>query len=93
MRYALAIMALVAGVAAAPPAALAQTVDQFGNTVVPLQYPDGNGGGAIYVDGVARSTTQPAPLYLGTATDSGTFAGPGAPGQGVVPFYPGDTHR
>jgi hypothetical protein len=93
MRYALAILALVISVAAAAPAALAQTVDQFGNAVVPLQYPGGNGGGAVYVDGVARSIVQPAPVYLGSGADSGVFAGPGAPGQGVVPFYPGDTQR
>ncbi len=77
MRYALAILALVVSVAAAAPAAFAGH----------------NGGGAVYVDGVARSTVQPAPVYMGPGADSGVFAGPGAPGQGVVPFYPGDTQR
>jgi hypothetical protein len=56
MRYALAILALVVSAAAAASAALAQTVDYHGD----------RGGGAFYVDGVARSVVQPAPLYLGT---------------------------
>ncbi len=78
MRYALAILALVVGVDAAAPAAMAQQ----------------NGPGqACYDNGVARSCVQPAPLYLGTGAGSGTVAGPEAPGQGVVPFYPGDTQR
>jgi len=64
MRYALAILALVVSVAAAAPAALAAT-EPRGNE---------NGGGTVYVDGVARSAVQPAPLYLGTGAGSGTFA-------------------
>jgi len=76
MRYALAILALVVSVAAAASAALAQTVDQSGN-VVQLQYPGGNGGGAVYVDGVARSSVQPAAVTLYPASDLGTVAGGG----------------
>ncbi len=77
MRYALAILALVVSVAAAAPAALAQTVDQNGNAVVQLQYPGGNGGGAVYVDGVVRSNVQPATVTLYPASDLGTVAGGG----------------
>ncbi len=77
MRYALAILALIVSVAAAAPAAMAGH----------------NGGGGCYHNGVVSSCVQPAPVYLGTGAGSGTFAGPGAPGQGVVPFYPGDTQR
>ena len=49
-----------------------------------------NGGGTVYVDGVARSTVQPAPLYLGTGAGSGTFAGPAASSQKPYPFWGGD---
>ena len=77
MRYGLAILALVVSVAAAAPAALAQTVDQNGNAVVQLQYPGGNGGGAVYVDGVARSSVQPATVTLYPPSEMGTVAGGG----------------
>ncbi len=77
MRYALAILALVVGVTAAASAALDQTVDQYGNAVVQLQYPDGNGGGAVYVDGVARSSVQPATVTLYPPSSLGTVAGGG----------------
>ena len=77
MRYGLAILALVVGVAAAAPAALAQPIDQSGNAIVQLQYPGGNGGGAVYVDGVARSSVQPATVTLYPASELGTVAGGG----------------
>jgi hypothetical protein len=77
MRYGLAILALVVTVAAAAPTALAQTVDQSRNAVVQLQYPGGNGGGAVYVDGVARSSVQPATVTLYPPSSLGTVAGGG----------------
>jgi len=78
MRYAMAILALVVGVTAAAPAAMAQQ----------------NGPGqACYNNGVASSCVQPAPLYLGTGAGSSTVAGPGDSGQTVRPFYSDDTHR
>jgi hypothetical protein len=83
MRYMLALVVAVGmGVAAVVPAALAfpsnESVNQFGNQVVPLQDPGGNGGGTVYVDGVARSSVQPAKVTLYPASGLGTVAGGGA---------------
>jgi hypothetical protein len=80
MRYVLAMfLAVGIGTMTVVPAALAlpstEYVNQYGNQVVPLQYPGGNGGGAAYVDGVARSSVQPAPVTLYQASNVGTVAG------------------
>jgi len=82
MRYLLAVLLAVGlGVATVVPAALAASsgeyVNQYGNQVEPLQYPGGNGGGSVYVDGVARSSVQPATVTLYPASDLGTVAGGG----------------
>ena len=82
MRYMLAmILAVGVGVTTVVPAALAfpstEYVNQYGNQVVPLQAPGGNGGGAVYVDGVARSSDQPATVTLYPASGLGTIAGGG----------------
>jgi hypothetical protein len=78
MRYVLSVLlALGIGITTVVPAALAQSVDQNGNQVVQLQYPGGNGGGAVYVDGVARSSVEPAPVTLYPASGLGTVAGGG----------------
>jgi hypothetical protein len=78
MRYVLSVLlALGIGITTVVPAALAQSVNQYGNQVVPLQFPGGNGGGAVYVDGVARSNVQPAPVTLYPPSDLGTVAGGG----------------
>ncbi len=82
MRYLLALLLAVGmGVATVVPAAWAATsaeyVNQYGNEVVPLQYPGGNGGGTVYVDGVARSSVQPATVTLYPASGLGTVAGGG----------------
>jgi hypothetical protein len=78
MRYVLAVLlALGIGVTTVVPAALAEPVNQYGNQVVPLQYPGGNGGGAVYVDGVAQSSVQPAAVTLNPTSDPGTVAGGG----------------
>ena len=69
MRYALAILALVVSVAAAAPAALAQTVGQTRS--------GGNGGGAVLVDGGARSVVLPAAVTLYPPSEMGTVAGGG----------------
>lgn len=83
MRYMLAILLAVGlGITTVVPAALAFPstsgyVNQYGNQVVPLQDPAGNGGGTVYVDGVARSSDQPATVTLYPASDLGTVAGGG----------------
>ena len=82
MRYMLAILLAVGlGITTVVPAALAfpstEYVNQYGNQVVPLQDPGGNGGGTVYVDGVARSSDQPATVTLDPASDLGTVAGGG----------------
>lgn len=78
MKYLVSVLlALGIGISTAVPAALAQPVNQYGNQVEPLQYPGGNGGGAVYVDGVARSSVQPAAVTLYSASDLGTVAGGG----------------
>ena len=81
MRYLLALLVVGMGVTTVVPAALAATsaeyVNQYGNQVVPLQDPGGNGGGSVYVDGVAHSTIQPATVTLYPASDLGTVAGGG----------------
>jgi hypothetical protein len=59
MRYALAILALIVGVAAAAPATMAG---------------ENGPGRACYKNGVAYSCVQPAPVFLGTGAGSGTFA-------------------
>jgi hypothetical protein len=44
-----------------------------GDQVVPLEPgATGGGGGACYVDGVARSCTQPAPMTMPTPSGSGS---------------------
>jgi hypothetical protein len=70
MRYALAILALVAAVTAAAPYAMAGE----------------NGGRGCYHNGVVSSCVQPAPLYLGTGASSGILAEPGASSQKAYPF-------
>ena len=82
MRYLLAmLLALGIGVTTVVPAALAATsadyINQYGNQVVPLQDPGGNGGGSVYVDGVARSSVQPATVTLYPPSAVGTVAGGG----------------
>jgi len=88
MRYVLAMaFALAVAVSAVVPAAQAQMVNKYGNTVVPLG-PGAGGGGACYVDGVARSCAQPAAVTLYLASDSETVAGPSAPAR--LSFQGGD---
>jgi hypothetical protein len=82
MRYMLAMLLAVGiGITTVVPAALAspspEYVDRYGNQVVPLQYPGGNGGGTVYVDGLARSSVQPATVTLYPASGLGTVAGGG----------------
>jgi hypothetical protein len=82
MRYMLAmLLAVGTGITTVVPAALAvpstENVNQYGNQVVPMQYPGGNGGGTVYVDGVARSSVQPATVTLYPASGLGTVAGGG----------------
>ena len=67
MRYFVAILALLAGVTATAPAAMAEGQ---------------NGGGGCYHNGVVSSCVQPTPVYLGNGAGPGTFAGPGAVAQG-----------
>lgn len=74
MRYLVAILALVAGVTATAPAAMAEGQ---------------NGGGGCYHNGVVSSCVQPAPVYLGNGAGPGTFAGPGAVAQATQPAVPG----
>jgi hypothetical protein len=85
MRYTLALLAVGMSLAAAVPGALAQTVNRYGNVVVPLQQPGGNGGSVCYVDGEARSCVQPAAVTLDTGSGSGSLAG--------APAVPVDTSR
>jgi hypothetical protein len=82
MRYLLAVLLAVGmGVTTLVPAVLAspspEFVNQYGNQVVPLQNPGGNGGGSVYVDGVALSSVQPATVTLYPASELGTVAGGG----------------
>ena len=82
MRYVLALLLAVGmGVTTMVPAALAfpssEYVNEYGNQVVPLQAPGGNGGGSVYVDGVARSSDKPATVTLYPASELGTVAGGG----------------
>jgi len=82
MRYMLALllavgMAVTTGVPAALAFPSSEDVNQYGNQVVPLQAPGGNGGGSVYVDGVARSSDRPARVTLYPATGPGALAGGG----------------
>ena len=77
MRYMFAMLLAVGiGITTMGPAA-AEFVNQYGNQVVPLQSPGGNGGGTVYVDGVARSSVEPATVTLYPASGWGTVAGGG----------------
>jgi hypothetical protein len=75
------LLAVGMGATTAVPAALAfpssEYVNQYGNQVVPLQDPGGNGGGSVYVDGVARSSERPATVTLYPPSSLGTVAGGG----------------
>ncbi len=82
MRYVVtALLALGLGITAMAPVAPAQVnvppntsfTNRYGNQVVP-RTPDGNGGGVCYVDGVAYSCTQPAPVTLPTPSGPGGVA-------------------
>jgi hypothetical protein len=73
MRYLVAILALLAGVTATAPAAMAEGQ---------------NGGGGCHHNGVVSSCVRPAPVYLGNGSGSGTFAGPEA-AQATPPAVPG----
>jgi hypothetical protein len=73
MRYLVAILALLAGVTATAPAAMAEGQ---------------NGGGGCYHNGVVSSCVQPAPVYLENGSGSGTLAGPEA-AQATPPVVPG----
>lgn len=83
MRYVVtALLVLGVGITAMAPVASAQTsgqvnlapnntfTNQYGNQVVPLT-PGGGGGGVCYMDGVAYSCTQPAPMTMPTPSRSG----------------------
>jgi hypothetical protein len=83
MRYVVtALLALGLGITAMPPEASAQVnvppnssfTNRYGNQVVPT-ISGGYGGGVCYVDGVAYSCTQPAPVTLPTPSGSGGVAG------------------
>jgi hypothetical protein len=80
MRYIVtALLVLGVGITAMAPAASAQVnlapnntfTNQYGNEVVPLT-PGGSGGSVCYMDGVAYSCTQPAPMTLPTPSRSGS---------------------
>ncbi len=77
-----ALLVLGLGITAMAPVASAQVnvppngsfTNHYGNQVVPI-ITGGNGGGVCYVDGVAYSCTQPAPVTLPTPSGSGGVAG------------------
>jgi hypothetical protein len=80
MRYVLtALLVLGVGITAMAPVAFAQVnvppnstfTNQFGNQVVPLT-PGATGGSVCYMDGVAYSCTQPAPMTMPTPSGSGS---------------------
>jgi len=99
MRYAVtALLVLGLGITAMAPVAFAQVnvppnstfTNQFGNPVVPLT-PGATGGTVCYMDGVAYSCTQPAPMTMPTPSGSGGVAG-GSPmsDQQYNQFWGGD---
>jgi hypothetical protein len=91
MRYVVtALLVLGVGITAMAPVASAQVnvppnnsfINQYGNQVMPLT--SGGGGGSVcYMDGVAYSCTQPAPMTLPTPSGSG---GSVAGGSTVCPL-------
>jgi hypothetical protein len=83
MRYvALTLLVLGLGITAIAPVVSAQVnvppspsfTNQYGNQTVPLT-PGGGGGAVCYMDGVAYSCTQPAPMTMPTPSGSGGVAG------------------
>ncbi len=107
MRYVVtALLALGVGITAMAPVASAQVnmapnstfTNQYGNQVGPLT-PGGNGGSVCYMDGVAYSCTQPAPMTLPTPSGPGGGVAGGSTVCPVIgpcyepqyrPFYGGD---
>jgi hypothetical protein len=83
MRYAVAALVVLGlGITAMTPVAFAQVAqvnvppnntftNQSGNPVVPLT-PGAGGGTVCYMDGVAYSCTQPAPMTMPTPSGSGS---------------------
>jgi hypothetical protein len=93
MRYVVTtLLVLGLGVTAMAPVASAQVnvppnntfTNQYGNTVYPLEPGGGGGGGGCYMDGVAYSCTQPAPMTMPTPPASG---GGVAGGSLVCPMF------
>ena len=100
MRYAAtALLVLGLGITAMAPVAFAQVnvppnstfTNQSGNQVVPLT-PGATGGTVCYMDGVAYSCTQPAPMTMPTPSGSGSGVAGGSTmsDQQYNPFYGGD---
>ena len=99
MRYVVtALLFLGLGITAMAPVAFAQVnvppnssfTNQYGNQTVPLT-PGAGGGTVCYMDGVAYSCTQPAPMTLPTPSGSGGVAGGSTVNElQHNPFYGGD---
>jgi len=107
MRYAVTALLIVGlGITAMAPVASAQVnvppnsswTNEYGNQVVPLT-PGAAGGIVCYMDGVAYSCTQPAPMTMPTPSGSGGGVAGGNTVCPVIgpcydpqhsPFYGGD---